>query len=87
MKYNFTGFTTKANEALNSAISMAESLGHTYVGSEHLLLGLLKLESGVAFAVLSRNNITYDGILNLIKNRYWLRHSDQALPRPFHPKS
>ena len=67
MKYNFTGFTTKANEALNSAISMAESLGHTYVGSEHLLLGLLKLESGVAFAVLSRNNITYDGILNLIK--------------------
>ena len=43
MKYNFNGFTTKANEALNQAIGSAEQLGHTYVGSEHLLLGLLKI--------------------------------------------
>ena len=43
--YRFTGFTQKANDALNSAISSAESLGHTYVGSEHILLGLLA-ESG-----------------------------------------
>ena len=33
MKYNFNGFTAKANEALNQAISSAEQLGHTYVGS------------------------------------------------------
>ena len=41
MKYNFNGFTAKANEALNHAINSAEQLGHTYIGSEHLLLGLL----------------------------------------------
>ena len=35
-----TGFTEKANRALNSAIETAENLGHTYIGSEHLLLGL-----------------------------------------------
>ena len=57
MKYNFKGFTSKANDALNSAISSAEFLGHTYVGSEHLLLGLLKIGSGVAFAVLNKNGV------------------------------
>ena len=58
MKYNFNGFTTKANEALNQAIGSAEQLGHTYVGSEHLLLGLLKIGTGVAAAVLNKNGIT-----------------------------
>ncbi len=44
----FSGFTEKANSALNSSIKTASSLGHTYVGSEHILCGLLSDESGVA---------------------------------------
>ena len=87
MKYNFNGFTTKANEALNSAISLAESLGHTYVGSEHLLLGLLKLESGVAFAVLNRNNINFDEILNLIKNDIGYGTPTKLSPDHFTPRA
>ena len=67
MKYNFNGFTSKANEALNLAISSAEQLGHTYVGSEHLLLGLLKIASGVAFAVLNKNGVDAVKIEELIK--------------------
>lgn len=67
MKYNFNGFTTKANEALNQAISSAEQLGHTYVGSEHLLLGLLKIGTGVAAAVLNKNGITAENIEELIR--------------------
>ena len=62
MKYNFNGFTSKANEALNLSISFAESMGHTYVGSEHLLLGLLKLGSGVAYSVLTKNGVTAEDI-------------------------
>ncbi|MCQ2478725.1 MAG: hypothetical protein MJ091_05925, partial [Clostridia bacterium] len=58
MKYNFNGFTEKANEALNNAITSAEKLGHTYVGSEHLLLGLLKVGSGVAASVLNAHGIS-----------------------------
>ena len=57
MKYNFNGFTAKANSALNLAISSAEEMGHTYVGSEHLLLGLLRVGSGVAAAILNKNNV------------------------------
>ena len=48
MKYNFNGFTQKANEALNSAISSAEKMGHTYIGSEHILLGLCLCADSVA---------------------------------------
>ena len=39
--YRFTGFTESANNALNYAVETAENLGHTYIGSEHMLLGLL----------------------------------------------
>ena len=67
MKYNFSGFTEKANMALNLAISSAEQLGHTYVGSEHLLLGLLRTGSGVAFTVLNQNSITAEKIENLMR--------------------
>ena len=37
MKYSFNGFTQKANSALNNAITTAQSMGHVYVGSEHIL--------------------------------------------------
>ena len=50
--FKFSGFTNKANTAVNAAISQACVLGHTYVGSEHLLLGLLEEESGVAAGIL-----------------------------------
>lgn len=44
--YKFTGFTQKANDVLNAAIEHAENMGHTYIGSEHLLLGLLTQNGG-----------------------------------------
>ena len=51
--YKFTGFTQAANEALNSAVAGAERLGHTYIGSEHILLGLLCDASTVAGSALA----------------------------------
>ena len=67
MKYSFKGFTEKANEALNFAISSAEYFGHTYIGSEHLLLGLLKTGSGVAAAILNSKAVTAEKIEKLIE--------------------
>ncbi len=66
MKYNFKGFTQKATEAINQAINSAEVLGHTYVGSEHLLLGLSRVGSGVAAAVLNKNGVTSEKIEKMI---------------------
>lgn len=66
MKYSFNGFTGKGNEALNNAIISAERLGHTYVGSEHLLLGILMLSGGVAHSILSDNGVTQLSVENLL---------------------
>ena len=46
--YVFKGFTEKANKVLNAAIEFAQSLGHTYIGSEHILGGILKEGEGAA---------------------------------------
>lgn len=87
MKYNFNGFTSKANDALNLAISSAEQLGHTYVGSEHLLLGLLKIGSGVAFAVLSKNGVDAEKIEQLIKNDIGRGSPTRLSPDYFTPRA
>ena len=61
MTYSFTGFTPKADAALNEAIRLASELGHTYVGSEHLALALAD-DAGVAGAVLSNAGIRREAV-------------------------
>lgn len=87
MTYSFNGFTEKANEALNYAISSAENYGHTYVGSEHLLLGLLKVGGGVACAVLNKKNVTFEKIEELIENTIGMGNSTELSPDYFTPRA
>ena len=56
--YKFNGFTEKANRALNESISAAENFGHTYIGSEHILIGILSEEDSVACSILNQKGIT-----------------------------
>ena len=58
MRYSFNGFTERANLVLNIAIDIAGRLGHTYVGSEHILLGLLKEESSAAANILASGGVS-----------------------------
>ncbi len=87
MKYNFNGFTSKANDALNQAIGSAEKLGHTYVGSEHLLLGLLKIGGGVAAAVLNKKGVTAEKIEELIRTQIGFGTPTRLSPDYFTPKA
>lgn len=87
MKYNFTGFTEKANEGLNQAINVASQLGHTYVGSEHLLLGLLRIGSGVAASVIAKHNITADKIEELIRVNIGTGTPTKLSPDYFTPRA
>ncbi len=64
--YKFNGFTEKANLSLNLAVKSAEEMGHTYIGSEHVLLGLLKEGSGVATAVLNSLGVTAEKVQELL---------------------
>jgi ATP-dependent Clp protease ATP-binding subunit ClpC len=65
----FNDFTEKANRALNSAVKTAEQLGHIYIGSEHILCGLLAGESdgGMAYKALGKHGITQDEIKRKIE--------------------
>lgn len=64
--FRFNGFTQKANNAINLAISAASQLGHTYIGSEHLLYGLQKEGSGVAYHLLFSLGVQREDILSLL---------------------
>ncbi|MBQ6677165.1 MAG: ATP-dependent Clp protease ATP-binding subunit, partial [Clostridia bacterium] len=61
------GFTGRAQNALNRAISAACEMGHTCVGTEHILLGLLEEGEGIASRVLSEKGITADSLRRMIE--------------------
>ena len=54
------GLTSRAKRVIELAIDEARQLGHTYIGTEHLLLGLLREGEGVAAGVLDSFSITLD---------------------------
>lgn len=59
-------YTSQAKEAIRYAEMAAAELSQNYVGTEHLLLGLVQEGSGVAARILENNGITEEKILNLI---------------------
>ncbi|MCI8886779.1 MAG: ATP-dependent Clp protease ATP-binding subunit [Hungatella sp.] len=59
-------FTAKAKEAIGLAVDAAESLGHTYVGTEHLLIGLLQEGTGVAARVLDECGVKVEKVIELV---------------------
>ncbi len=85
--YRFTGFTQKANDALNSAITAAENLGHTYVGSEHILLGLLAESGGMAHTALTAKKVTYNEVESIIKSSIGIGSPTVLSPNDFTPRS
>ena len=64
----FNGFTDKANDALTCALTCAMSMGHTYVGSEHILYGLCACKGGVAYMILEQNGITPAAVISRINS-------------------
>ncbi len=62
-----TGFTKKAETALNLALDNAKIMGHNYIGSEHILLGLIDEGTGAASVVLSSAGITHDEVEDRIE--------------------
>ena len=64
---NENKFTPRAEEALRLSQEAAGELGHGYVGTEHLLLGLIREEEGLAHTVLTETGLTDDMIVEIIK--------------------
>ena len=85
--YKFTGFTEKANRALNSAVETAENLGHTYVGSEHLLCGIVKEGGSVATSLMASKGITAASVEQEIKKTVGVGIPTVLTPDDFTPRS
>ena len=60
-------FTPRAEEALRLSQEAAEEMGHGYVGSEHLLLGLIREEEGIAHRVLAEYGVTDEMVCGVLQ--------------------
>lgn len=58
----FDKFTNRAKQVIKLAKKEAQRMNHNYLGTEHILLGLLKLGQGIAVNVLRNMNIDYDTV-------------------------
>jgi len=85
--FQFKGFTEKANKALNLAVEAAQNLGHDYIGSEHLMLGLLQEGSGVAYTVLNKLGVTAEAYEKLLRERIGYGERTSLTPEDFTPRT
>ena len=85
--FKFNGFTAKANIALNLAIDSAQNLGHTYIGSEHLLIGILREGGGIAASILKEKGITAEQIEKLLEQTVGIGGITLLTPDRFTPRA
>ncbi len=81
-------FTNRAEQAIEIANDLAIELGHNYIGTEHLLYGLVKEGNGVAAKVLASQDITAENILAEIEELVGFNQEDQGIsPVGFTPRT
>lgn len=85
--YQFKGFTEKANKAHNLAIESAEEMRHNYVGTEHILYGLVKEGSGVAATALNECGVTEDALREKLESINGTMSLVELTPDDFTPRT
>lgn len=79
-------FTEKAEKALNNSAQIAESLGHTYIGSEHILLSIVKESDSSAALILLKNGVTYDKLISAVKEYSGTGSKSSLTPKNMTPR-
>lgn len=80
-------FTESAQSAINLAAESAMELGHNYVGTEHMLLGLVREGEGVAAKILESNDITAESVTDVIKELLGAGEPLSSMPSSFTPRT
>jgi predicted DNA-binding transcriptional regulator AlpA len=83
----FTRFTDRARSAVVKAQEEARLLNHNYIGTEHLLLGLLAIGEGLAYQVLALNGITHEAVRTDITREVGRGTSTPQGRIPFTPRA
>ena len=80
-------FSEASKNALESAEKIAMELGHSYIGTEHILYGLVSEEKGLAFKVLNKQGVNSGKILNAIKEILGIEKSKVNKTNGFTPRT
>ena len=80
-------FTERAEQALRLAHEAAAELGHSHVGSEHMLLGLIREGTGVAARALSGAGVTDEKIHRLIVDNLGTGEPGESTPQGLTPRA
>ncbi len=80
-------FTESAQRAINLAGESAMELGHNYVGTEHMLLGLIKEGDGVAAKILESNDINEENVTGVIREILNVGEPIDEMPSSFTPRT
>ncbi len=80
-------FTERAAQAIRFAQQTAQELGHSYVGSEHLLVGLVREGTGVAYQVLHTAGVSEERLLQQIEQTIGRGQPDQTAPQGLTPRT
>jgi excisionase family DNA binding protein len=72
------GITLPTKASIEQAVQEARSLGHHYLGTEHLLLGMLREEEGLGGQVLRASGLSLNETRDLIKHLILTNHSTPA---------
>ena len=66
--YDLKPYTSKAKKAIDLATRISKKMNYSYVGTEHILAGLIKEGTGVAAEVLTACNVEYDKLISMIED-------------------
>ena len=85
--FHFDKFSEHANRSLNQSVAIAQEFGHTYIGSEHLLLGLLRENYGIPAVIWENFQITEAKVRSLVRERLGQGMLTRLSPDDFSPRS
>ena len=66
--YDLKPYTSKAKKAIDLAARISKKMNYSYIGTEHILAGLIKEGTGVAAEVLTACNVEYDKLISMIED-------------------
>lgn len=72
--------TPRAQKSILDANEFAKECNHQYVGSEHLLMGLIRLKDGLAFRMMAAHGITEDSIRTWLTKEGWITTAGDGTP-------
>jgi dihydroneopterin aldolase len=83
----FERFTERARKVVVLAQEEARHFNHNYIGTEHLLLGLLRLKEGVAYRTLASLDVTVEAAREQVASIVGYGEDEMVVQAPFTPRS